>query len=69
MEVSLGREGRQMAGQDYVVTLVQAKEVCDNIISETKRRFLFTSHLKMANLFLVELFAFYLSNFPVLHLH
>lgn len=38
----------------YVSTTVQAKEVCDTIIAEIKRRSSFTGYLEIANLFYVE---------------
>ncbi|XP_072380630.1 zinc finger MYM-type protein 1-like [Diabrotica undecimpunctata] len=52
----------------YVSTIIQAKEVCDTILSEIKRRFLFTGHLEIAKLFSVDNFEIYSSNFPTLTL-
>lgn len=52
----------------YVSTTVQAKEVCDTIIAEIKRRFSFTGYLEIAHLFSVENFETFSSNFPTLHL-
>ncbi|XP_072400557.1 zinc finger MYM-type protein 1-like [Diabrotica undecimpunctata] len=52
----------------YVSTIIQAKEVCDTILSEIKRRFLFTGHLEIAKLFSVDNFEIYSSNFPTLPL-
>ncbi|CAG9832487.1 unnamed protein product [Diabrotica balteata] len=52
----------------YVSTIIQAKEVCDTILSEIKRRFLFTGHLEITKLFSVDNFEIYSSNFPTLTL-
>ena len=48
----------------YVSKTVQAKEVCDTILSEINRRFSFADHLEIANLFSVKQFVTYSSMFP-----
>lgn len=53
----------------YVSTVVQAKEVCDTIIAEIKRRFSFTGHLEIAHLFSVDNFDTFSTNFPILNLN
>lgn len=69
IDVSHSRKRRKVDERtSYVSTTVQAKEVCDTIISEIKRRFSFTGHLEVANLFSVENFEVYSSNFPIQHL-
>ncbi|KAK9693830.1 hypothetical protein QE152_g33957 [Popillia japonica] len=57
IDVSRSRKRKKVDERtSYVSTTVQAKEVCDTIISEIKRRFSFTDHLERANLFSVENF-------------
>lgn len=69
IDLSLSRKRRKMDERNsYVSTTVQAKEVCDTIISEINRRFSFTDHLEIANLFSVEKFETFSSNFPNQHL-
>ena len=41
-----------------------AKEVCDNVSFNVSERFKFSGHLRIAQLFLVDKFSFYLSCFP-----
>ncbi|KAK9694500.1 hypothetical protein QE152_g33512 [Popillia japonica] len=69
IDVSHSRKRRKVDERtSYVSTIFQAKEVCDTIISEIKRRFSFTGHLEVANLFSVENFEVYSSSFPIQHL-
>ncbi|KAK9736669.1 hypothetical protein QE152_g11394 [Popillia japonica] len=69
IDVSHSRKRRKVDEiTSYISTTVQAKEVCGTIISKIKRRFSFTGHLEVANLFSVENFEVYSSNFPIQHL-
>ncbi|XP_072377882.1 zinc finger MYM-type protein 1-like [Diabrotica undecimpunctata] len=63
-----GKRRKKDDRNSYVSTIIQAKEVCDTLLSVIKRRFLFTGHLEIAKLFSVDNFEIYSSNFPTLTL-